>query len=168
MEGCEGTKKILALCVDAIEEIQNDSPTGDFWVRRWGSLLGLLRTACEVLRKEAPDYWDKFMKEPNAGKKGRDRNNWEPDIFGKFIWTDANLFLHQGIIHEAESIMPHVPNKAMRIVQGATGIRDQEPLPSPRFSYFMNSEPYKGRLALDVATEAVEWLRSQVAIAESK
>lgn len=165
MEPCERTKRILALCEDAIDEIRNDTPTGDLWVRRWGSLLGLLRTACEVLRKEAPEYWEKFMKLPNAGKKGRDRNNWEPDIFGKFIWTDANLFLHQGIVHEAES-MPHVPNMAVRIVQGVTDVRNQEPLPPTRFSYFMNSEPYKGRLALDVATEAVEWLKSQNAIAE--
>jgi hypothetical protein len=62
--------------------------------------------------------------------------------------------------------MPHVPNMAMRIVQGATDVRNQESLPPTRFSYFMNSEPYKGRLALDVGTEAVEWLKSQNAIAE--
>jgi hypothetical protein len=35
MESCERTKRILALCEDAIDEIRNDTPTGDLWVRRW-------------------------------------------------------------------------------------------------------------------------------------
>jgi hypothetical protein len=30
----------------------------------------------------------------------------------------------------------------------------------------MNSEPYKGRLALEVAAEAVTWLKEQIVIAE--
>jgi hypothetical protein len=42
VETCDVTKKIIALCVDAIEEICNDRPTGDLWVRRWASLLALL------------------------------------------------------------------------------------------------------------------------------
>jgi hypothetical protein len=165
MESCDRTKKVLAYCEDAIDEIRSDMPTGDLWVRRWASLLALLRTACEVLKKEAPIYWKQSMVQPNAGKKDRDaKNDWQPDIFGKFIWTNANLFLHQGLVREETSIMPHTRNMQMFIVQGATHVRNQE-LPN-RFSYFMNSEPYKGRLALEVAAEAVTWLKGQIAIAE--
>ena len=47
MERCECTKKVLAFCVDAIEEIRVEMPTGERWERRWGSSLALLRTACE-------------------------------------------------------------------------------------------------------------------------
>jgi hypothetical protein len=165
METCDGTKKILAFCVDAIEEIRVEMPTGDCYERRWASLLALLRTACEVLKMEAPRYWDVHMKKANAGVKGRDaKENWQPDIFGKFIWTTANLFLHQGLIREAQSIMPHGSNMQKRVL-GVTGSRNQE-LPPPRFSYFMNSEPYVGRLSLEVATKAVNWLKCQIEIAE--
>jgi hypothetical protein len=165
METCDCTKRILALCVDAIKEIRNDMPTGDRWVRRWASLLALLRTACEVLESEAPNYWRLHMKGPNARKKGRDaKKNWQPDIFGKFIWTNANLFLHEGLVGEAQSIMPHGSNMQKR-VQGVTDFRNQE-LPPDRFSYHMNSDPYVGQDALEVATQAVNWLKHQIEIAE--
>jgi hypothetical protein len=128
MPSCDRTRKIIAYCEDAIDEIRNGRPTGDLWVRRWASLLALLRTACEVLKLEAPDYWEQFMMEqPNAGKKDRDRKkSWQPDIFGKFIWTNGNLFLHEGVVPEEQSIMPHRPNMQTFIVQGATNVRNHE------------------------------------------
>lgn len=105
------------------------------------------------------------MQRSNAGVKVRDRKkNWQPDIFGKFIWTDANIFLHEGRISEAKSIMPHGSNMQKR-VQGVSD--SQEPdLPPTRFSYHMNSEPYTGQDALEIATDAVNWLKYQIEIAE--
>ena len=104
MEPCNDTKRILVYCKDAIAEIRNEELTGSLWERHWASLITLLRTACEVLRKEAPAYWRKHMQAPNSKLKGRDeKNNWKPPIFGKFIWTDANLFLHQGIVTVGQS-----------------------------------------------------------------
>jgi hypothetical protein len=167
MEPCDGTERILNLCVDAIEEIRVEMPTGDRWVRRWASLLALLRTTCEVLKKEAPHYWRLCMKQPNAGVKGRDpEKNWTPDIYSKFICTNTNLFLHEGLIPEARSIMPHGSNMQKRVLGVTDSLSLNQQLPPPRFSYFMNSEPYVGRLALEVATEAVNWLKCQIEIAE--
>jgi hypothetical protein len=165
LEQCNTTEKIVSHCDEAMAEIQRELPTGDLWERRWASLLALLRTACETLRKGAPVYWQAHMVSPNAGKKGRDsKNNWEPEIFGKFIWTDSNLFLHQGVMPESQSIMPHGPNMQKQ-VQGVTASQTQGPLPPP-VSYHMNIEPYVGRGALEVAAEAVDWLKDQIAIAE--
>jgi hypothetical protein len=128
METCKLTKRIVAQCEAAIEEIRRERPTGDLWERRWASLLALLRTSCEVLKKEAPCYWQKHMKQPNANSQSRDaKKNWKPDIYGKFIQTDANLFLHEGKLPEAQSIMPPPLNMQAR-VQGITN--------SPRFVHF--------------------------------
>jgi hypothetical protein len=165
LEHCETTKKIVSQCDEAIAEIKRELPTGNLWERRWASLLSLLRTCCETLRKEAPVYWKAHMVLPNAGKKGRDpKNNWEPEIFGKFIWTDSNLFLHQGVVAESRSIMPHGPNMQKQ-VQGITASKNLGLLPP--VSYHMNIEPYVGRGALEVAAEAVDWQKKQIAIAET-
>jgi hypothetical protein len=105
MESCEDTKRIIQYCKDALDEIRTEELTGPLWERRWAALITLLRTACEVLRAEAPNYWQKNMKAPNAAVKGRNsKNEWKPDIFGKFIWTDANLFLHRGISTTGQSL----------------------------------------------------------------
>jgi hypothetical protein len=165
METCKLTKRNVAQCEAAIEEIRRQRPTGDLWERRWASLLALLRTSCDVLEKEAPCYWQKHMKEPNAHIKGRDaEKNWKPDIYGKFIQTDANLFLHEGELREAQSIMPRPLNMQAR-VQGINS--PDQALPPFLPTYHMNIEPYKGRDALIVAGDAVEWLRSQISIAEA-
>jgi hypothetical protein len=165
LEKCERTKRVLGFCDEAIWEIRDEMPTGDLWERRWASLLALLRTATEVLKADAPIFWELHMKKPNAGAGGRDpKKNWRPDIFGKFIWTDANLFLHEGLIRVAQSIMPHGSNM-QKIVQGLTGSQNQE-LPPPHFSYHMNSEPYSGQGELEVSSQAVRWLKQQVEITE--
>ena len=97
MEACDNTKRILNYCKDALKELTEKEHTGASWERRWVSLISLLRTTCEVLKKDAPIYWKQHMKKPNAHISERDgKNKWSPDIFGKFIWTDANLFLHEG------------------------------------------------------------------------
>jgi hypothetical protein len=113
LELCPKTTQIIGYCSDQIKEIADSQPTGDLWARRWASLLALLRTACLVLKVEAPEYWRNQIKKPNANIKGRDaKKDWAPPIFGKFIWTNANLFLHEGVIAEERSIMPHGSNRA--------------------------------------------------------
>jgi hypothetical protein len=86
MEPCDDTKRILNHCKDALNEIRAEGPTDAFWERRWALLISLLRTTCEVLRKDAPIYWEQHIETPNDHMSGRDRKNkWSPDIFGKFI-----------------------------------------------------------------------------------
>jgi hypothetical protein len=114
MEDCTKTKRIVAFCADAINELGDTPPLGDLWDRRWASLLALLRTACEVLEKDAQSYWRTHVKEPNVG---RGKKNWKPPIFG-FIWRDANLFLHEGRTEEDQAIMAHTPPMGMYAAQG--------------------------------------------------
>jgi hypothetical protein len=170
VENCEKTKRVVRHCADAIREIETEmpQPTGDKWERRWASLLSLLRTATLRLEADAPLYWNKYMRQPNAvHKKERDpKRHWAPDIFGKFIWRDSNLFLHQGGTAEDESIMPHLPSAMMAVVQGASTalLKAEEPL---RVSYHIKDPPYEGRDALEVAKEAVAWLNARIVIAEA-
>ena len=110
------TERLLSYCRSALSEIRNEIPVGALWERRWASLITLLRTACEVLEREAP-LWKDHMKQLNADKKGRDaKKNWEPAIYGKFIYTDANLFLHEGSLSVGQSAMISVPGASVRII----------------------------------------------------
>jgi hypothetical protein len=164
LELCPKTTKIIGYCYDQLKEIEDSQPTGDLWARRWASLLALLRTACLVLEAEASDYWREQVAKPNAHIKGRHaKEDWTPPIFGKFIWTNANLFLHEGVIPEGHSIMPHGSNM-QRNVQGDTASKDRQ-IPPERYTYHMNTDPYKGQDALEIAKKAVNWLNRQVEMA---
>jgi hypothetical protein len=170
MQPCPQTKRILEYCKEALSEIRAEESTGPLWVRRWASLMALLRTTCEVLRKEAPIYWRQYMKKPNAHIKSRDRNEWSPDIFGKFIWTDANLFLHQGKSTTGQSIMVSLPGAEVQTLIGDQKPKPTSPLPPPPpsiTSYHMNTGDYKGQDPRAVADETIAWLEAQVRIAET-
>jgi hypothetical protein len=172
MEPCPETKRILEYCKEALNEIRTEEPTGSLWVRRWASLMALLRTTCEVLRKDAPIYWRQYMKKPNAHIKSRDRSEWTPDIFGKFIWTDANLFLHQGKSTTGQSIMVFLQGAEVQTLIGDHKPKPTPPPPPPPpppsiTSYQMNTGPYKGRDPRAVADEAIAWLEEQILIAET-
>jgi hypothetical protein len=111
--------------------------------------MTLLRTACAMLEREAPVYWKKYMKTPNATVKGRDpKKDWKPKIFGKFIWTDANLFLHQGISSTGQSRM--VPIQGVSARASAAGeklepLLPQTPPPPQITSYHINTDPIKAK-----------------------
>jgi hypothetical protein len=171
MEVCNDTKRVLAYCKDALDEIRTEQPTGALWERRWASLVTLLRTTCEVLKREAPIFWKKSMEAPNAGSKGRDsKSKWNPEIFGRFIWTDANLFLHQGMVTAGQSKMVFIQGAQ---AQGLAGGQRPVPLPlqapalPPVTSYHMNTPAYASRDPREVADEAVIWLEQQIALAET-
>jgi hypothetical protein len=176
MERCNDARRILSHCRDALDEIKNDEPTGATWERRWVSLMALLRTACEVLKREAPTWWKKEIDAPNAGMKGRDqKKNWIPDIFGSFIWTDSNLFLHEGKQTAGQSIT--VPGAVIHIqafVCGGGSAQEPRPMPPPapppkaEISYHMNIGRYAGCDPRDVADEAISWLQQQIAGAENR
>jgi len=170
MESCEKTKRVLAYCKDALNEIKTEEATGRVWERRWASLMALFRTACEVLRKEAPLYWKNHLELPNACVRGRDaKNDWQADIFGKFIWADANLFLHRGTITAGQSRMVPIQGVAAQGIaagQKAEPLPPSPPPPPPITSYHMNTEPYKGCDPRDVADQAILWLEQQIDIAE--
>jgi len=166
MEDCNKTKRIVAFCADAISELADTPPLGSAWGRRWASLLALLRTACEMLEKDAPNYWLTYMEQPNAGQRGRDRKkNWQPPIFGKFIWTDANMFLHQGQTAEDAATMPHSPPMSMFVSQGVP-MPPTDPERGPPTRQTDLEPPYRGKNALELAKEAVGWLEAQIKIAE--
>lgn len=169
MERCNDTKRVLNYCRDALAEINNDDPTGPTWERRWASLIALLRTACETLEREAPAYWDQHMKRPNANVKGRDpRKNWSPDIFGKFIQTDANLFLHEGKLTTGQSAMVGIQGvscQALVAGQQASPTPSQS-MPWTKISYHFNSGHYVDRDPRNIAEEAIEWLQKQIELAE--
>jgi hypothetical protein len=110
------------------------------------------------------------MKAPNAGVKGRDpRKNWSPDIFGKFILTDSNLFLHEGKLTTGQSAAVFLPGASMQALAG-----DQQPTPAPpaeasrkaTISYHMNSGHYAGCDPRDLANQAIIWLEQQIENAE--
>jgi hypothetical protein len=162
MEPCETTRRIILYCREALDEIRRDEPTGALWERRWVSLMAMLRTAAETLRKEAPTQWGE-LKSHNAhikSPRGRDvKTLWSPDIFGRFIWSDANLFLHQGKVtanHHGTAVFHDLPGRA---VSG--------PLPNLINAYYATDD-YAGRDALVVAHEAIDWLTEQAAAAESR
>ena len=166
MEDCTKTKRIVVFCADALDELEGTPPLGALWDRRGASLLALLRTACEVLKKDAPTYWGTHLEQPNAGQTGRDRKkNWQPPIFGRFIWGDANLFLHQGQTAEDGAMMPHSAPMSMYVSQMA-------PMPPPdaeRGAPTRQTDlapPYRGKSALELAKEAVDWVEEQIRIAE--
>jgi hypothetical protein len=145
MERCNDTGRILSCCRDALDEIKKDAPTGATWERRWASLMALLRTACEVLKREAPTWWKNQIYAPNAGIKGRDqKKTWSPDIFGSFIWTDSNLFLHEGKHTTGQSLNITLPGASVQALAGALGGGSAEqprpmpppaPPPKPELSY---------------------------------
>jgi hypothetical protein len=170
MEQCPETKRVLGYCHDALNEIRAEAPTGPAWERHWASLMALLRTACEVLEKEAPAYWKEHMERPNAHVRGRDRkNDYQPDIFGKFIWTDANLFLHQGIVTAGQSTMVFLQGVAAKATvagEKAEPLPPSRPSPPPVISYHMNTGPFQGRDPCTLGDEAILWLEEQVVIAE--
>jgi hypothetical protein len=149
MESCADTKRILGYCTDALDEIIEETSTGTLWERRWASLLALLRTACETLRREAPIHWNKHLQTPNTDVKGRDvQKNWKPDIFGKFIWTDANLFLHQGKSKAGQSVTTRITGMSAQASVAGEKVRTQPPpkaAPSSLISYHMNSGPFKNK-----------------------
>jgi hypothetical protein len=166
MEDCTKTQRIVAFCADAISELEDTPPLCSAWDRRWASLVALLRTACEVLKQDAPNYWRTHMEQPNAGQTGRDgKKNWQPPIFGKFIWTDANLFLHQGQTAEDQAKMPHSPSMSMFVSQLAPMPPTDLELGPPTLQTDLEP-PYQGKSALEVGREAVEWLEEQIRIAE--
>jgi hypothetical protein len=116
MEKCNDTRRILGYCRDALDEVKKDEPTGAIWERRWTSLMALLRTACEILKREAPDWWKKHISAPNASVRGRDpKKRWRPDIFGQFIWTDSNLFLHEGKNTTDQSAIVHLQGTSYKL-----------------------------------------------------
>jgi hypothetical protein len=169
MENCTNTERFLTYCKDALEEIKGEQPTGGAWERRWGSLMALFRTTCEILRGEAPNYWRLRMETPNAAKRGGRggdvKNEWEPSIFGKFIWTDANLFLHQGKLTAGQSRIVYlqgVSAQALAAGEQPKPVEAPAPVPAPETSYHMNTEPYKARDPLEVAAEAIVWLEKQI------
>lgn len=171
MEPVNDAKRIIEYCKEALKEIRAEEPTGALWERRWASLITLLRTTCDVLRREAPSYWNKHMKTPNATIKGRDcKNKWSPDIFGKFIWTDANLFLHQGTLTTGQSRTVFIQGAS--VCASAAGeklnsLPPSSPPPSHKTSYHMNTEPYKDQDPRDMANEVIAWLEHQIKIAET-
>ena len=170
MELCSDAKRTLEYCKEALREIREQEPTGALWERRWVSLITLLRTTCEVLRREAPIYWNKHMETTNAKIKGRDRKkDWSPDIFGKFIWTDANLFLHEATLTAGQSRMVFIQGaEAHALIGDQPKPTSPRPLPPPPItSYHMNTQPYRGRDPRDVAADAILWLEQQIAIAET-
>lgn len=171
MELCKITKRVIKYCEEALEELRIEEPTGQRWERRWASLISLLRTACEVLEQEAPSYWHTYMKAPNALVRGRDRGrNWKPDIFGKFIWKDANLFLHEGHLTTGQSIIVSLQGVSVQGVAAGEQVkplRSPKPVPPPIVSYRMTDGHYQDRDPRDVAHEAIDWLMKQVAIAEA-
>jgi hypothetical protein len=171
MEHCNDTKRILEYCKEALSEIRTEEPTGAHWVRRWASLMALLRTACAMLEREAPVYWKKYMKTPNAAVKGRDpKKDWKPKIFGKFICTDSNLFLHQGISTTGQSRMVPIQGVSARASVAGEKLEPLPPQtspPPPITSYHMNTGFYKGKVPQDVAEKAIAWLEKQISIAES-
>jgi hypothetical protein len=167
MEDCAKTKRIVAFCVDGINDLRDTPPMGILWDRRWASLLALVRTASEVLEMDAPIYWQAYMEKPNVGHKGRDaKKRWQPPIFGKFIWTDANLFLHQGRTHEDEAMMPHTPPMGMYAAQ-LTPMPPPDAERGPPTRQTDLEPPYCGRNSVEVAREAVDWLEAQIKIAEN-
>jgi len=171
MEACDNTKRVLNYCKEALEEIRAEEPTGTLWERRWVSLITLLRTTCEVLEKDAPIYWEQHMKKPNAYIKGRDyKNAWIPDIYGKFIWTDANLFLHQGISTTGQSRMVFIQGVSARASAAGETLAPLPPAPPPPpplTSYHMSTDHYRGCDPRDVAHQAILWLEQQIVIAET-
>lgn len=171
MEACTETRRILGYCKDALQEIKAEDPTGARWERHWTSLMALLRTTCEVLRSESPNYWDRHMEKPNAHIRGRDpKRDWAPQIYGKFIWTDANLILHQGILTVGQSRMVFLTGVS---AQASVAGEKISPLPPPstptppQTIYRMNTGHYKGHDPLDLADKAIGWLEQQIAIAET-
>jgi hypothetical protein len=177
MEKCNDTRRILSNCHDALAEIRKDEPTGATWERRWASLMALLRTACLVLEREAPAWWKSQIYAPNAGVKGRDpKKSWSPDIFGQFVWTDSNLFLHEGKHTTGQSAAVPLQGASAQALAGAIGLggRGQQPRPEPppvppskaKISYDMNTGRYAGCDPRDVADEAILWLQQQIDGAE--
>jgi hypothetical protein len=142
--------------------------------------MSLLRTACEVLERDAPIYWKRTLKEPNhcrlkhlnvKKRKWDQKSRWEPDIFGKFIYTDANLFLHEGKFTSGQSITVHLQGvSAQGVAAGEepTEVLTSPPPQPPQTSYHMHTGPYAGCDALDLAQNAIAWLEGQIAIAKTK
>jgi hypothetical protein len=177
MERCNDTRRILSYCREALAEITKDEPTGATWERRWACLMALLRTACLVLKREAPDWWKNQIYAPNAGVKGRDpKTRWCPDIFGQFIWTDSNLFLHEGKHTTGQSLNLPLQGTGVQALAGAIGLggRGQQPQtmpPSPpppkaEIYYHVNTERYKDCDPRVLAENAIVWLEEQIDGAE--
>jgi hypothetical protein len=173
MKDCTKTKRIVAFCADALDELGSTAPLSNTWDRRWASLLALLRTACEVLKKDAPNYWRTYMEEPNTeqmerGRKNKNRDqekSWQPPIFGKFIQTYSNLFLHQGRTAEDKGMMPHSLPMGMFGPQMAS-MPPPDAQRGPPTRHTDLPPPYQGKDPLEVAKEAVDWLEAQIKIAE--
>jgi hypothetical protein len=123
MEPCPRTKRVVNFCKDALAEIRQDPPQGGTWERRWASLIALLRTASETLRSEAKQHWKARMVARNAcvkGQRGGDaKNDWDPPIYGKFIWGGANLFLHRGLRTSGQSVMVHLEGVSAQALVGS-------------------------------------------------
>jgi hypothetical protein len=115
------------------------------------------------------------MEQQNAQISGRNRKKkrrgdskkvWDPPIFGKFIWTDSNLFLHEVISTTVQLVFIQNPPPLRASVAGEK-LEPLPPSPPPRTSYYMKTDPYRGRDPRDVAGEAISWLEQQIAIAET-
>jgi hypothetical protein len=170
LEKCDHARHTLSFCVDALNEIKDETPTGATWERRWGSLMALLRTACELLEQEAPIWWDREMKKPNRAARGRDaKKKMKPDIYGKFIQADSNLFLHEGKLTTGQSTTVFLVGVSAQA--RAAGEPPRPPLdlgpPQPaRIFYHMNTGYYANRDPISVAGEAIAWLEQAINEAE--
>ena len=172
MNKCDNTRRILEYCREALDEIREQEPMGATWVRRWASLLALLRTASLILEGEAPEWWKREMVAPNAHIKGRDaKKDWDPPIFGKFIWTDSNLFLHQGKQNTGQSVAVFAQGASAQALASG-GSEPSVPSPaSPRkteVSYRMNSGYFENHNPLDIAEMAIIWLQQAIETAEAE
>lgn len=170
MMKCDDARRMLSYCYDALNEIKSEKPTGATWERRWASLMALLRTACGTLEREAPDWWRSEMKARNANIRGRDvKKNWKPEIFGKFIWANSNLFLHEGKSTTGQSAMIYLqPAVAYARAAGEPPhpVSSPEPRKPAEIYYHFNTGHYTSCDPFDVADQAISWLQRQVDDAE--
>lgn len=169
---CNDTRRILGYCRAALDEIKKEEPTGEVWERRWASLMALLRTACEMLKRESPKWWCEHTVKPNklAKKDSRNpKNAWKPDIYGKFIWTDSNLFLHQGKLTTGQSVgvfITGVSAQALAAGERPRPVPAPDPLRKAEISYHMNTGSYARCDPRDVADTAISWIQEQIEAAE--
>lgn len=145
----------------AVEEARRSPPSLSTWRVQWGGMCALLKTSVHLMRIDAKRCFSASIREALAEAwkaLGRDKSAFP--LFWDFINRERNNILkeyafsaYEGMLQEDGTI--DVPKSLL------TSLSEDRQL-------FIRGGQYDGRLALDVASEATEWVQSYLANAIRK
>lgn len=144
-------------CKYGIHKLQKE-PTSFFdWKVEWAGICSLLRASIHLMDKDAKSCMPKKLRDELVSVWDRiKRDRSQHKIFWEFIYKERNNILKQyDFSAYAALLLPDGTIRERRSLLHAMSDGEKETL-------IIRGGEYDGRLALDVALEAAEWIESTI------